>query len=278
MNFQDRISEIQQSTRSLLCIGLDTDESKIPESLRSLDHPLVEFNKRIIDATADLVCAYKLNLAFYEVYGLKGWEALIETLAHIPSGLIRIADGKRNDIGNSADRYARALLEEMDFDAVTVNPYMGADTVEPFLKNPAKGAFVLALTSNPGSKDFQKLRVGSKYLYEKVVSKAKAWNTRRNVGLVVGATKPRELAGIRKTVPHMPILLPGVGAQGGDLKAAIRNGCTANGDGLLVNVGRSILYAGGDAGDFSPAIRREAENVVTNIQRYRELYFPASVT
>jgi orotidine 5'-phosphate decarboxylase subfamily 2 len=262
MNFQQRVKQTQLQTKSLLCIGLDPDVEKIPRSLRNTRNPVLEFNKRVIGATGDLVCAYKLNLAFYEVYGRQGWEALEKSLDYIEDPVLRIADGKRNDIGNSAERYAAALLKEMDFDAVTVNPYMGGDTIEPFLRDPAKGAFVLTLTSNPGSKDFQKLRVGSDYLYEKVIRKAKIWNKNGNVGLVVGATHPRQLAGIRKSVPSMPILLPGVGAQGGDLRAAIRYGVAKDGDLLLINVGRSVLYAGGDDPAYERKIRYEALKLI----------------
>jgi orotidine 5'-phosphate decarboxylase subfamily 2 len=262
MNFQQRVKQTQLQSKSLLCIGLDPDVEKIPRSLRNTRNPVLEFNKRVIGATGDLVCAYKLNLAFYEVYGRQGWEALEKSLDYIEDPVLRIADGKRNDIGNSAERYAAALLKEMDFDAVTVNPYMGGDTIEPFLRDPAKGAFILALTSNPGSKDFQTLRIGSSYLYEKVVRKAKTWNKNGNVGLVVGATHPRQLAGIRKSVPSMPILLPGVGAQGGDLRAAIRYGVAKDGDLLLINVGRSVLYAGGDDPAYERKIRYEALKLI----------------
>jgi orotidine-5'-phosphate decarboxylase len=269
MYFQEKIRLIQREANSLLCIGLDPDEEKIPVQFRDYDDPIFEFNRTVINATSDLVCGYKLNLAFFEVHGSHGWETLQKTLQIIPRDLIRIADGKRNDIGNSAEKYAAALLDEMDFDAVTVNPYMGTDSVAPFLKNPEKGAFILALTSNPGAGDFQKLRVGDEYLYEKIIDKAQEWNTNRNVGIVVGATQATELASIRKRVPDMPILLPGVGAQGGDLERSIRYGCSAEKDLLLVTVGRSVIYAGSDTDTFKERVRTEAEMLRTSIEEYR---------
>jgi orotidine-5'-phosphate decarboxylase len=266
MNLTEHIRAIQKASDSLLCIGLDPDLDKIPSFLKESDDPVFEFNRQIINATMDLVCGYKLNLAFYEVHGARGWESLNKTLQIIPRDLIRIADGKRNDIGNSAARYAQALLHEMDFDAVTVNPYMGADSIEPFLEKPEKGAFILALTSNPGAEDFQKLRVGDAYLYEKVIEKANEWNEHKNVGIVVGATQADELASIRRRVPDMPILLPGVGAQGGDLQSSVKYGCTADGDMLIINVGRSILYAGRQKKDFIEKVRQAAQNVNEEIR------------
>ncbi len=243
MTFTERLRQIQQTCNSLLCIGLDPVLDKIPSHLQKTGDPIVEFNKHIIESTSDMVCAYKFNLAFYEAQGISGIEALEDSLELVPDGIITIGDGKRNDIGNSAERYAETLFDGFEFDAVTVNPYMGTDSVEPFIQYPEKGAFILALTSNPGAKDFQKLKVGDRYLYERVVQRAKKWNTSKNIGLVVGATQARELAGIRKLAPDMPILLPGIGAQGGDLKNSVEHGCTKNKDLLLINVGRSIIYA-----------------------------------
>ncbi len=243
MTFKERLRQVQQERNSLLCIGLDPVIDKIPPQLQKTGEPIVAFNKHIIESTSDIVCAYKFNLAFYETHGPAGIEALEESLELAPPDVLLIGDGKRNDIGNSAERYADMLFEGLEFDAVTVNPYMGTDSVEPFIKYPDKGAFILALTSNPGAQDFQKLKVGNYYLYEKVVQRAKKWNTRDNVGLVVGATHPRELAAIRKRAPEMPILLPGVGAQGGDLKKSVEYGCSKKKDLLLINVGRSVIYA-----------------------------------
>ncbi len=255
-SFNKRLQEIQRQRNSLVCVGLDADPSKFPVSIRTLEHAVREFNKRIIEATQDLVCAYKPNLAFYEALGERGLSALRETLKLIPGTVMTIGDAKRGDIGNTAERYAASLFDDFGFDAVTVNPYMGSDSVEPFLRRPEKGVFLLALTSNPGSKDFQRLKIGSVPLYEKIVRKAKQWNTADNIGLVVGATHPKELQRVRTIVPDMPILLPGIGNQGGDLKSAIRCGCSKNGYGAVINASRSILYASsGD--DFAEAARTE---------------------
>jgi orotidine-5'-phosphate decarboxylase len=272
MNFYQRLRSIQKKTNSLLCIGLDPDLTGIPAFLRRGRNPIYEFNRRIIDATADLVCAFKLNLAFYEADGVKGWRTLEKTLEEIPPGVLTIGDGKRGDIANTATLYARSLFEVLGFDAVTVNPYMGRDSVEPFLANPAKGVFILALTSNPGSGDFQQLTAGGRRLFQHVVAAAKRWNVRNNCGLVVGATKPAELHRIREAAPEMPILIPGVGAQGGDLREAVRSGCTARGDFALINVGRSVLYASGGK-DFATASRAAARQLRDMITMHRESFF-----
>jgi orotidine-5'-phosphate decarboxylase len=267
MSFTQRLREIQTKQNSLLCIGLDVDVEKIPVHLQSGKNSVLEFNRQIIEATHDLVCAYKPNLAFYEVMGERGLTALRETLKLIPKTVVTIGDAKRGDIGNTAERYARSLFDDFGFDSVTVNPYMGFDSVEPFLKNPEQGIFLLALTSNPGSKDFQKLKVGSKPLYEKIVRKAKQWNTHQNIGLVIGATHPIELKTVRKIVPDMPILIPGIGKQGGDLRSGIRFGCDKHGQLALINASRSILYASSGK-DFAEAARAEAARMVKEIQHY----------
>jgi orotidine-5'-phosphate decarboxylase len=265
MPFTDKLREIEIKQNSLLCVGLDADISKIPEHLRSSDNPVLEFNKQLIEATSDLVCAYKPNLAFYEAMGEKGLYALRETLKLIPDFILKIGDGKRGDIGNTSERYARSLFNDFGFDAVTVNPYMGSDSVEPFLQNPEKGVFILALTSNPGSKDFQRLKVGSKPLYERVVAAAKKWNTKKNVGLVVGATHPKELQRVRRMVSDMPILIPGVGKQGGDLKSVIKFGCDKKGQLAVINASRSIIYASSGK-DFAEAARSEAKRMVAEMR------------
>ncbi len=218
---------------------------------------LLQFNKQIIEATGDLVCAFKMNLAFYEALGGQGWEILRKTLELIPDGVLTIGDGKRGDIGNTSEQYARAIFDQLKFDATTVNPYMGHDSVEPFLKDESRGVFLLALTSNPGSRDFQRLKISSRALFEKVASAAKKWNTRGNIGLVVGATHPREIKSIRTIAPAMPILIPGVGRQGGDLNGAVRYGCMKSGMGAVINVGRSVLFASKKQ-DFASAARKEA--------------------
>ena len=266
MTFTQRLREIQTKQNSLLCIGLDVDEDKIPAHLQSEKNPVLEFNRQIIEATHDLVCAYKPNLAFYEAMGERGLATLRETLKLIPKSVITIGDGKRGDIGNTAERYAKSLFDDFGFDSVTVNPYMGFDSVEPFLRNPEKGVFILALTSNPGSKDFQRLKVGTKPLYEKVVTTVKKWNTNQNIGLVVGATHPKELQRIRKIVPDMPILIPGIGKQGGDLKSAIRYGCDKHSQLAIINASRSIIYASSGK-DFAEAARMEAIKMVEEMKR-----------
>jgi orotidine-5'-phosphate decarboxylase len=265
MSFTQKLREIQIKQNSLLCIGLDVDTEKIPEHLRASENPVLEFNKQIIEATCDLVCAYKPNLAFYEAMGEQGLNALRGTIKLIPKSVLTIGDGKRGDIGNTAERYAKSLLDDFGFDAVTVNPYMGFDSVEPFLKDPEKGVFILALTSNPGSKDFQRLKVGTKSLYEKVVLSAKKWNANKNIGLVVGATHAKELQRVRKMVADMPILIPGIGKQGGDLKSAVRFGCDKNGQLAIINASRSILYASSGK-DFAEAARSEAKRMVEEMR------------
>jgi orotidine-5'-phosphate decarboxylase len=267
MSFTQRLCQVQIKQNSLLCIGLDVDEDKIPAHLQSMENPAIEFNRQIIEATHDLVCAYKPNLAFYEAMGESGITTLQETLKFIPKSVLSIGDGKRGDIGNTAERYAKSLFYDFGFDSVTVNPYMGFDSVEPFLTNPEKGVFILALTSNSGSKDFQRLKVGTKPLYEKVVHTAKKWNMNQNIGFVVGATHPKELQCIRKIVPDMPILIPGIGKQGGDLKSAIRYGCNKHGQLAVINASRSIIYASSGK-DFAEAARAEAKKMVEEMRMH----------
>ena len=271
-NFIDKLRFIQRQNNSLLCIGLDTDPLAVPESLYRWGDPQYEFNRRIIDATKDIVCAYKLNIAFYESVGEHGWYTVHQTLARIPEEIVTIGDGKRGDIANSAERQAHLLCADWEFGATTVNPYMGKDAVEPFLRRADQCAFVLALTSNKGAKDFQYLKVKGKPLYEHVVNAAKKWNKKKNVGLVAGATHPAELKRIRGLAPNMPILIPGIGAQKGDLEAAVRYGCDRRGELAVLNVGRSIIYASsGD--DFAEQARAAALKVRDRINTYREKYF-----
>jgi len=272
MNFSQRLRRIQRKNDSLLCIGLDTDIGSIPEFLLESGDPVYEFNRRIIEATKDLVCAYKINLAFYEVTGEHGWSTVHQTLARIPGEIVTIGDGKRGDIGNSSAHYARLLMEDYKFAASTVNPYMGEDSVAPFLKNRRQGAFVLALTSNPGARDFQYLPVRGKPLYEHVIARTRKWNTRKNCGIVVGATRPKELRRIRSLVPGMPLLIPGVGAQGGDLRSAVRYGCSSDGMMAIINAGRSVIYASRGE-DFARAAREAAAALRDEINVYRRMYF-----
>ncbi len=268
MNFTGRLAAVQKTTGSLLCVGLDPDPGRMPAAFRGDGADVAEFNRRIIEATSDLVCAYKLNLAFYEAAGEHGWSMLRRTLSFIPENVVTIGDAKRGDIGNTAAMYAHALLADLGFRATTVNPYMGFDSVEPFLRDPERGAFILAVTSNPGAKDFQYVKAGAHPLYERVIRRAQSWNTKGNCGLVVGATRPAELRRIRAMVPDMPILIPGIGAQGGDLKSAVRHGCTRDGLLAIINAGRSILYASSGE-DFADAARRAAAELRDEINRYR---------
>ncbi len=272
MDFLKKLRAIQQKNDSLLCIGLDTDVSKVPESLHAWSDPQYEFNRRIIDATKDLVCAYKLNSAFYESAGEHGWYTVHHTLARIPEEIITIGDGKRGDIASSSERYAHLFCADWEFAGITVNPYMGKDSIEPFIKRRDQCGFVLAVTSNAGAKDFQYLKINGKPLYEHVVRAAKKWNTRKNVGLVVGATKPAELKRVRSIAKEMPILIPGIGAQEGDLASAVRYGCDKNGELALINIGRSIIYAStGD--DFAERAREAAMHYRNEINSYRRKFF-----
>ena len=267
--------ELIRSRQSYLCVGLDTDLEKIPAFLREeADDPVFEFNRRIIDATIDLAVAYKPNLAFYESMGSQGWISLEKTVQYIRSlkdkPVFLIADAKRGDIGNSAEHYARAFFQTLDFDAVTVSPYMGHDTILPFLKYPGKWAVVLALTSNPGSRDFQilqpqlpllleKLGIKTPFwykLYELVMSQCMEWGTEENLMFVVGATQAEEFDSLRQSSPRHFFLVPGVGAQGGSLEEVSRSCLTADG-GLLVNASRSILYRSSGK-DFDAKAREEA--------------------
>jgi len=267
-SFTERLQTIQTSQHSLLCIGLDTDITKLPSHFPRTPEGVLEFNKQVIEATHDLVCAYKLNLAFYEALGQDGWRVLHETRRRIPASVIAIADGKRGDIGNSSELYARALVTELQFDASTVHPYMGRDSLEPFFRTAGHGVFVLALTSNAGAKDLQYLKSGSKPLYEHVISRVRHWNTNHNLGLVAGATRPAQLKRIRALASGLPLLIPGVGAQGGDLKKAVQYGCDKNGLLAIINAGRNVIYASAGE-DFADAARRAATAMREQINKYR---------
>ena len=272
MTFYEKLRSAQQNNNSLLCVGLDSDISKIPKHLHQRKNPILEFNKRIIEATKDLVCAYKLNLAFYEALGEIGWRTVKETLAAIPSNVVTIGDAKRGDIGNTAEMYAKSLRDDFGFTSSTVNPYMGFDSVEPFIRHGEHGAFILALTSNPGARDFEYLKVKTKPLYEHVIAKAKKWNVNKNCGLVIGATRPKELQRIRLLASDMPLLIPGVGAQGGDVKSAVRYGCDVTGAMAVINSSRGIIYASGGE-DFADAAWRAALKLRDEMNVFRSQYF-----
>jgi len=263
MNFQSKLANAIKKNDSLLCIGLDPQVDKIPRGLSAL-----YFNKAIIGATCDLVCAYKPNLAFYEALGEQGYHILKETIKAIPQDIPIIADAKRGDTGNTSKAYAKAIFEELGADAVTVSPYLGYDSLKPFLDYKTKGIFILCRTSNPGSEDFQSLKLDGRHLYELVAKKAAQWNRFKNIGLVVGATYPREIQLIRQMNPEMPLLIPGVGAQGGDIKEVVTSGIDAHGGGIIINSSRQVLYASGSA-DFTRAARKVAFSLREQINRYR---------
>lgn len=249
-----------KSKRSFLCIGLDTDINKIPKHLLDLDDPIFEFNKEIINATKDLCVAYKSNIAFYESMGVSGWNSLQKTVDYIPDNVLIIADAKRGDIGNTSTMYAKAFFENFNFDAVTVAPYMGSDSVTPFLEYKDKWVILLALTSNNGSLDFQKIKnEDGKLLFEQVLETSKNWGTNENMMYVVGATRTEHLADIRHIVPNHFLLVPGVGAQGGSLDDVAKYGMNSD-CGLLVNSSREIIYASLEI-DFPKKAREQAQKL-----------------
>jgi len=265
MTRKQLIQQIQQK-KSYLCVGLDTDLTKIPKHLQSHPDAVFEFNKQIIDATQDLCVAYKINTAFYEAMGLKGWEAMEKTVNYIPKDQFIIADAKRGDIGNTSSQYAKAFFETMKFDAITVAPYMGEDSVKPFLEFESKWAIVLGLTSNAGSKDFEQQKIGDEFLYETVLKKVSSWGNTSNLMFVVGATKAIEFEAIRKIIPDHFLLVPGVGFQGGSLKEVSRYGMNKD-CGLLVNASRAIIYAG-EKEDFAAEARAIAQQYQSEMARY----------
>jgi len=262
MKFIDKLLNTSRKNKSWLCIGLDPD----PELMPGVD--VLQFNKAIIKATSDLVCAYKPNLAFYEALGTEGLAILEKTVKYIPGNIPVIGDAKRGDIGNTAKAYAKALFSVLGFDAATVNPYLGYDSIEPFINHQDKGVFILCRTSNRGATDFQNLRTNGLPLYEAVAQKAKEWDIHGNIGLVVGATYPEELKKVRSICPEMPLLIPGIGAQGGDLASAVGYGVDARGEKAIINVSRQILYASKEK-DFARAARNMAEKIRNQINDYR---------
>lgn len=266
MNRTSLIEQIRLK-KSFLCIGLDTDLDKIPPYLLDLEDPIFEFNKQIIDATHDLCIAYKPNIAFYERYGARGWTALEKTCKHIPKNIFTIADAKRADIGNTSTEYAKAFFEQMDFDSITLHPYMGEDSVGPFLQFKGKWAIVLALTSNKGSYDFQMLRLENGMpLYEQVIRTCMTWGTHENTMFVIGATHEEMFAEIRRICPDHFLLVPGVGAQGGDLEKVCKFGLNKD-IGLIINSTRQIIYASKGV-DFAEKAREEALKVQKQMEQY----------
>ena len=293
ITFAERLSRAQRTSGGLLCVGLDPDPAKLPEDLAGDKNPgdtrhlggaragsdfadtalLYAFNRRIVDATAAVTAAYKPQIAFYSALGAE--DQLVASIRYIreraPDALV-ILDAKRNDIGNTAEAYAREAFERFDADAVTVNPYMGEDSVRPFLARPDRGAILLCRTSNPGAKDFQDLLIDGLPLYRRVAQRAaEHWNVHGNLMLVVGATYPREMADLRRAHPDLPFLVPGIGAQGGDLEATLAAGLDADGTGLLINSSRGIIYAGGGS---AVAIGEAAAALHAAINRHRSARRP----
>jgi orotidine-5'-phosphate decarboxylase len=254
--FAKQLADVWERNNSLVCVGLDPEIERLPASIAAEASPIFQFNKAIIDATADLVCAYKPQFAHYAAYEAE--DQLERTIDYIQSNYPHvpvILDSKRGDVGNTAERYAIEAFERYHADAVTVNPYLGGDSLEPFLRHDDKGVIILCRTSNPGAREIQDLPVGTRKLYHVIAQlAAEKWNSRGNCMLVVGATYPRELAEIREIVGDMPFLVPGVGAQGGDVNQAVQNGRTRSGTGLVISSSRAILYASGGA-DFATAAR-----------------------
>jgi orotidine-5'-phosphate decarboxylase len=268
LKFSERLDRALAAADSLVCVGLDPDLARLPDDLRSEREPLLAFNRRIVDATHDLCAAYKPQIAFYSALGKEA--ELAASIRYIreraPAALV-ILDAKRGDIGNTAEAYAREAFERYDADAVTVNPYMGEDAVLPFLARPDRGAVLLCRTSNPGGHDFQDLVIDGLPLYRRVALRAAArWNRHGNLMLVVGATRPQEMAELRRAHPEISFLVPGIGAQGGDLEGTLSAGLDAGGKGLLVSSSRAVIYAGGGT---SAAIREAAQELNGAINRRR---------
>ena len=281
MTRKQLVEQIQQK-KSYLCVGLDTDITKIPKHLQSHPDAIFEFNKAIIDATKDICVSYKINTAFYEALGVKGWQAMEKTVNYIPTEHFKIADAKRGDIGNTSSQYAKAFFETLNFDAITVAPYMGEDSIRPFLEYENKWTIVLGLTSNAGSKDFEQLRLvredtnqgevhddtnhGGEFLYEQVLKKVSNWGNKGNLMFVVGATKASDLEKIRKIIPDNFLLVPGVGFQGGSLKDVSKYGMNKD-CGLLVNASRAIIFAS-EKEDFAAEARVIAQQYQNEMAGY----------
>ena len=268
--FTQQLNDAWERNNSLVCVGLDPEIERLPPSIAAEPSPIFQFNRAIIDATADLVCAYKPQFAHYAAYGAESeLERTIDYLRRRCPGVPVILDAKRADVGHSAERYAREAFERYGADAVTVNPYLGQDALEPFLAYADRGTIVLCRTSNAGARDLQDLEVGRRRLYQVVAELAATrWNARGNCGLVVGATYPAELRSVREIVGDMPILVPGIGAQGGDVEQVMRAGQTSAGAGLIVNSSRAILYASSGT-DFASAARAAALSLRDTVNRFR---------
>jgi orotidine-5'-phosphate decarboxylase len=266
MHRNELVAQIKKK-KSVLCVGLDTDASKLPLHLQNDPNGILLFNKAIIDATKEYTVAFKINTAFYEAMGIKGWEIMQATLAYIPKEIFTIADAKRGDIGNTATQYAKTFFETYPYDSVTVAPYMGADSVQPFLAFENKWAIVLGLTSNPGSQDFQMLSLADQsFLYERVLKTVSSWGTPENTMFVIGATRADQLQNVRNILPNHFLLIPGVGAQGGDVATVCEHALTADG-GILINVSRGIIYASSQE-DFASKAQDAAKMYQQEMQQF----------
>ena len=268
MKLNENIRKTIRERDSLVCVGLDVNPERIPSHVMAKSDPIFLFNKAIIDATSQLVLAYKPNLAFYEALGTEGWDILRRTVDYIPEGILKVGDGKRGDIGSTAQKYAEALFS-IGFDIVTVNPYLGWDSIAPFVQDEEKGVFVLCLTSNPSSRDFQYDVTNGKTLYERIAETTVRWNENGNCGLVVGATHPDELKKIRQLAPDLPFLIPGIGAQGGDLEASVLAGTDEQGEMAVINSSRGIIYASSGE-DFAETAGSEAKKLRDAINEIRK--------
>ena len=265
MNRASLVKVIKEK-KSVLCVGLDTDINKMPKHLLSEQDPVFAFNKAIIDATKDYTVAYKINTAFYEAQGIKGWESMAKTLEYIPKDIFTIADAKRGDIGNTAEQYAKTFFETYPFDSVTVAPYMGADSVQPFMQFDSKWAIVLGLTSNKGSADFQLQPSGDELMYEKVLKTVASWGSVDNTMFVIGATRKEQLEHVRSLLPNHFFLVPGVGAQGGDVDTVCKSAMNDDG-GILINVSRGVIYVS-NSDDFAEKARIAAANYQQQMATY----------
>lgn len=264
MKFGERLEQLQRSKKTFLCVGIDPELEKFPPAVRSDKDSLYRFCSEIIAATAPHAVAFKFNFAFFEIHGARGWEILTQLRHEVPRDCLTLADAKRGDIGNSAKHYATAILENLAFDAITVNPYLGFDAAEPFLAYSEKGIFFLCLTSNPGARDLQYFSSEQIPLYQYIAKLVDGWNQHDNCGLVVGATKPNELAVVRRLAPQLPILVPGVGAQGGEVSTVLRAAGDTN---LVIAVSRSILYAS-KGSDFAAAAALAAQTLQRQMQPF----------
>lgn len=272
MNFKNKLITACEKNNSLICVGLDPDINKIPEDFRSQQNSLYLFNKEIIDSTHDLVCAYKPQVAYYSAIGAeRDLEMTIDYIHSKYPDIPVVLDAKRGDIGSTAEMYAKEVFVRYKCDAVTVNPYMGTDTVLPFTKNKDKGIIILCKTSNPGSNDFQNIKSEGEFLYMKIVNKALSeWNENENILFVIGATFPYEMQAVRAIAPDIHFLVPGIGAQGGSIKDVVINGQTANGTGLIISSSRSVLYASNNINNLQKSARHEVEILRNEVNKYRK--------